>query len=80
MPADVGPGKVAWFDVTTTDLSRSKEFYGRLFDWKFNAVQGSDQAVEIVSGGLAIGTIRVADGKISSFNGVVLALQRPASK
>src|SRR5262245_11437497 len=71
MPADVGPGRVAWFDITTTDLSKSKEFYGRLFDWTFNPVQGSSQAVEIVSRGSAIGTIRGADGQISSFNGVV---------
>ena len=59
MPADVGPGRVAWFDITTTDLSRSKEFYGKLFDWKFNPVRGSDQAVEIVFGGSAIGTNQV---------------------
>ncbi len=71
MPADVGPGRVAWFDITTTDLSKSKEFYGKLFDWTFDPVQGTDQAVEIVAGGSAIGTIRVAEGKISSFNGVV---------
>lgn len=71
MPADVGPGRVAWFDITTTDLSKSKEFYGKLFDWKFNSVQGTDLAVEIVAGGSAIGTIRVAEGQISSFNGVV---------
>jgi predicted enzyme related to lactoylglutathione lyase len=71
MPADVGPGRVAWFDITTTDLARSKEFYGKLFDWRFNPVQGTDLAVEIVSGGSAIGTIRVAEGKISAFNGVV---------
>ena len=71
MPADVGSGRVAWFDITTTDLSKSKEFYGKLFDWTFNPVQGTNQAVEIVSGGLAIGTIRVAEGQISLFNGVV---------
>ena len=71
MPADVGPGRVAWFDITTTDLSKSKAFYGKLFDWKFNSVQGTDLAVEIVAGGSAIGTIRVAEGQISSFNGVV---------
>jgi predicted enzyme related to lactoylglutathione lyase len=71
MPADVGPGRVAWFDITTTDLSKSKEFYGKLFDWKFNPVQGTNGAVEIVAGGSAIGTIRVADGKISAFNGVI---------
>lgn len=71
MPADVGAGRVAWFDITTTDLSKSKEFYGKLFDWKFNPVQGTNLAVEIVSGGSAIGTIRVAEGKISPSNGVV---------
>jgi predicted enzyme related to lactoylglutathione lyase len=71
MPADVGSWRVAWFDITTTDLSKSKEFYGKLFDWKFNAVPGTSQAVEIVSGGSAIGTMRVAEGQISPFNGVV---------
>lgn len=71
LPADVGSGRIAWFDITTTDLARSKDFYGRLFDWRFNAVQGSDQAAEIVAGGTAVGTLRVADGKISPFNGVV---------
>jgi predicted enzyme related to lactoylglutathione lyase len=71
MPADVGSGRVAWFDITTTDLSKSKEFYGKLFDWTFNPVQGTNLAVEIVSGGSAIGTIRVTEGQISPFNGVI---------
>ena len=69
--ADVGSGRVAWFDLTTSDLARSKEFYGELFDWRFTALAGTDRAVEIVAGGTAIGTLRVADGKISGFNGVV---------
>ena len=70
-PADVGPGRIAWFDITTSNLAQSKEFYGKLFDWTFAPVQGTDQAVEIVARGTAIGTLRVADGKISGFNGVV---------
>jgi predicted enzyme related to lactoylglutathione lyase len=70
-PADVGPGRIAWFDVTTSSLAQSKEFYGKLFDWRFAPVQGTDQAVEITAGGAAIGTLRVAEGKISAFNGVV---------
>ena len=70
-PADVGPGRVAWFDITTTDLAKSKEFYGRMFGWRFNPVQGTDLAVEIVARDAAIGTLRVAEGPISSFNGVV---------
>jgi len=70
-PADVGSGRIAWFDITTSNLPQSKEFYGRLFDWNFTPVQGSDQAVEIVTRGEPIGTLRVADGKISPFNGVI---------
>jgi len=70
-PADVGPGRIAWFDITTSNLPQSKEFYGRLFDWTFTPVQGSDQALEIVARGEAIGTLRVAEGKISPFNGVI---------
>ncbi len=71
LPADVGVGRIAWFDIATGDLARSKEFYGKLFDWQFSKVQGSDLAVEIVASGAHIGTIRVADGKVSPFNGIV---------
>ncbi len=70
-PADVGPGRIAWFDITTTNLAQSEEFYGKLFDWQFTPVPGTDQAAEIVAGGTAVGTLRVAEGKISPFNGVV---------
>ena len=71
LPADVGPGRVAWFDLTTSNLAQSKNFYGKLFGWTFEAVQGTDQAAEIVAGGAGIGTLRTADGKITPFNGVV---------
>ena len=70
-PADVGDGRIAWFDITTTNLPQSREFYGKLFAWQFTPVKGTDQAVEIVAGSTAIGTIRVAEGSISGFNGVV---------
>ena len=70
-PPDVGPGRIAWFDITTKDLPKSKTFYAGLFDWTFTALPGTDQAVEIVSRGMPIGTLRVADGAIASFNGVV---------
>lgn len=69
---DVGNGRIAWFDITTTNLAQSKDFYGKLFDWKYNSVPGAgDLAVEIVSDGKSIGTIRKAEGKISPYNGVV---------
>ena len=69
--ADVGPGRIAWFDITTTSLPQSKDFYGKLFDWQFTPVEGTDLAAEIVAGGTPIGTLRVAEGKITPFNGVV---------
>lgn len=68
---DVGTGRIAWFDLTTTNLSLAKEFYGKLFDWQFTSLEGTKYAVEIVAGGTPIGTIRVAEGKIAPFNGVV---------
>ena len=68
---DVGPGRIAWFDISTSNLTQSKDFYGMLFDWTFTAVKGSDQALEIGAGGTPIGTLRGAEGKISAFNGVV---------
>ena len=71
LPADVGPGRVAWFDITTSDLAKSKDFYSKLFGWTFNPVQGSDQVAEIVAGGTGIGTLRGAEGKITPFSGVV---------
>jgi predicted enzyme related to lactoylglutathione lyase len=69
--ADVGTGRVSWFDITTTDLAKSKDFYSKLFAWTFNPLKGTDRAVEIVAEGTSIGTLRVAEGKISPFNGVV---------
>jgi predicted enzyme related to lactoylglutathione lyase len=71
LPADVGPGRIAWFDITTSNLSQSRGFYGQLFDWTFAPVEGTDQALEIVAGGEAVGTLRTAEGQISPFNGVV---------
>jgi predicted enzyme related to lactoylglutathione lyase len=71
LPPDVGSGRVAWFDITTTDLAKCREFYGKLFDWKFTTIAQTDQAVEIVAGDVPIGTLRVADGAISAFNGMV---------
>lgn len=71
MPTDVGAGRAAWFDITTTNLARAREFYGTLFGWTFTAIAGTTQAVEINSRGAAIGTLRGAEGAISAFNGVV---------
>jgi predicted enzyme related to lactoylglutathione lyase len=68
---DVGAGRVGWFDITTTKPAESRDFYSKLFDWKIDALSKTNLSSEIISGGTAIGTLRVAEGKISSFNGVV---------
>jgi predicted enzyme related to lactoylglutathione lyase len=69
---DVGDGRVAWFDITTTDLNQSKAFYSALFGWEFTSLKGYENlAAEIVSGGQPVGTLREAEGKISPFDGVV---------
>jgi len=68
---DVGDGRVAWFDITTTNLAQSRAFYEQLFGWQFTSLKGTDRALEIVSGDRPIGTLREADGKISPFDGVV---------
>ncbi len=70
-PIDVGPGRIAWFDITTTNLAASKEFYGKLFAWTYTPLEGTNLAVEINSAETGIGTLRVAEGKLSPFNGVV---------
>ena len=68
---DVGLGRIAWFDVTTTDMAKSREFYGKLFDWKFKEGPMANLSVEIQVGDTSIGTLRKAEGKISAFDGVV---------
>ena len=68
---DVGPGRIAWFDITTPNLIAAKEFYGKLFGWTFKPVHGSEGTVEINAGDTGIGTLRGTEGKISPFNGVV---------
>lgn len=71
LPVDVGAGRVAWFDLTTTDLAKSRDFYGKLLGWTFAPLKSTDQAVEIVAGKKGIGTLRVTEGMISGHNGVI---------
>jgi predicted enzyme related to lactoylglutathione lyase len=69
---DVGDGRVAWFDLTTTNLAQSKAFYEGLFGWQFTSTKGYENlAAEIASGGQPIGSLRKAEGKLSPFDGVV---------
>src|SRR5581483_7750958 len=67
---DVGDGHVAWFDISTKNMTQAKEFYGKLFGWTFTSL-GTEYAAEINQDGKGIGTLRAAEGKISQYNGVV---------
>lgn len=41
LPADVGPGRVAWFDISTTSLPRAKELGGTVVEgFPFNLPDG----------------------------------------
>jgi predicted enzyme related to lactoylglutathione lyase len=68
---DVGAGRISWFDITTRNMAQAKEFYAKLFDWTYLSLEGTEYAAEIVSRGRSIGTLRVAEGPISGYNGVV---------
>jgi hypothetical protein len=48
-PADVGSGRIARFDITTSNMAQSRGFYAKLFDWSFAPVEGTDQAVEVIA-------------------------------
>ena len=55
-----------------SNMPQSKAFYAGLFGWEFTAVPGMEKlAAEIVSDGQTIGSLRVAEGKISPYDGVV---------
>ena len=36
------PGQFVWYDLVTDDVASAKSFYGELFDWQFEDVQGVD--------------------------------------
>lgn len=58
------PGKVVWLDLVTDDLAGSKKFYGELFGWQFDPVDGVDNYVVIRNGGERVGGIlEVKPGK-----------------
>lgn len=64
-------GRVVWFDITTTDLKKSADFYRQLFGWTITITPGNDQFAYIEVQGTRIGNLRVADGPISMGDGVV---------
>lgn len=56
-------GRWLWADLVSTDVARSRDFYGRVFGWEFRDVAGSDGLpgyVTIVANGQPIGGIVTA--------------------
>lgn len=68
---DLPVGVVAWFDITTTNLDKSKAFYHELFGWELVPVPGTNQALNIRKGAEDVGTLRVVAGGIGANNGIV---------
>lgn len=61
--SEVRPVTVGWFEITTTDPARSKEFYQGLFDWKLTAFADDDAYSTITAPGAAaaMGALRRGD-------------------
>jgi len=53
-------GKIIWWDLRTTDLTRAKEFYGGLFGWEFRDYHaaGTDYAVAMYGGRAIAGLVQ----------------------
>jgi uncharacterized protein len=53
------PGALTWNELATSDMAAAKEFYGALFDWTFEDIEGGPLPYAIVkNGGRSNGGIR----------------------
>jgi len=64
------PGQIVWYDLVTDDVEAVQTFYGGLFGWTFEQVQGDGVVYHVIRhGGEAIGGMAHADdgnGDLSS--------------
>jgi uncharacterized protein len=51
------PGKVIWADLVTPDLKQAEQFYGALFGWTFEVVEGDSNFVVARNAGLPVAGI-----------------------
>lgn len=68
---DVGNGRVSSFDIVTTDMQQSIEFYAALFAWEFGGNPETDRVVQIISNNVSIGTVRASKELPSAGNGML---------
>ena len=45
------PGALTWNELATTDVERAKEFYGALFGWRFQDMEGSEVPYALIFNG-----------------------------
>ena len=55
-----GAGTVVWFELPAVDTSRARTFYGQLFGWQFQALEGAVEYHLTEQGG---GAIQQANGR-----------------
>lgn len=60
-------GKVVWFDIMVTDLSRAEKFYGLLFGWQTKPQSAEYYVVE--AGGVPVGGLNLT-GHVTGGNGI----------
>jgi uncharacterized protein len=60
-------GKVVWFELPAEDTARARDFYGRLFGWRFQAFDGPTEYHLTYEGGGAIHPGNVQDGPLVYF-------------
>lgn len=53
------PGAFSWIELLTTDTEAAKKFYGGLFGWTFDKVEGFDYELVKVSGQQAAGMMKM---------------------
>ena len=45
------PGALTWNELATTDVERAKEFYGELFGWRFEDMEGGAMPYAVIFNG-----------------------------
>ena len=50
-PTSEAIASVAWFEMPAADTERAREFYGRVFGWRFEPDEGEDYHVTYDGGG-----------------------------
>ena len=63
--------RVVWFDLATTDLQRSRQFYHDMFGWEYMAVPEMDDRLVIKVGDDYVGSLRTEEHFSQSRAGVV---------